>query len=413
VRGIVSVLFCHDHRFIVGPDGAVYSRGQFSEAIVARYERGFGELRIAARTKPVPSPFDSSRFNRVFTDSTRLVALPNLSNAKSLIFKDAAASRELEDVMRSVDAVVVRLPSEIGLLAGDVARRLRKPLITEVVGCAWDGLMSHSGLTARAYASLALRRMRRAVARSDWTLYVTERFLQRRYPSYGEQVSVSNVQLPPRDETLLARRLGRIRKGPLVLGMVAAMFHNEKRVDIAIRAAARAVQRGADLRLEVAGPGETAALETLAASLGLADRIRFLGALPHGEPLFSFLDGVDVYVQTSFQEGLPRALIEAMSRALPALGSDAGGTNELLDREWLHTRGDHAGLAGQLLQLRDPKLRVRLATKSFERAADFEAAVLDTRRSAFWTRFRAVHGLVAHQGRLATGLRLPLGTAMR
>jgi glycosyltransferase involved in cell wall biosynthesis len=403
MRTAMSVLFCHDHLFIVGPDEAVYSRGQFSEAIVARYERGFGELRIAAREMAVPSPFDPSRFNRVFKDHTRFVSLPDLSNPRSLVFKDADASRALEAAMRKVDAVVVRLPSEIGLMAGDIAHRLHKPLITEVVGCAWDGLMSHSGLTARAYAPLALWRMRRAVAKSDWTLYVTGQFLQRRYPSRGEQVCVSNVQLPPRDETSLARRLGRIHKAPLVLGMVAAMFHNEKRVDVAIRAMAGAVQRGAELRLEVAGPGDTAGLEALAASLDVADRVRFLGVVPHGDQLFSFLDGVDVYLQTSFQEGLPRGLIEAMSKALPALASDAGGTKELLASEWLHPRGDDERLADQLVQVEDPRLRAELATANFRRAADFQADVLDARRADFWARFRAENDPAAGQEVPATG----------
>jgi glycosyltransferase involved in cell wall biosynthesis len=389
----VSVLFCHDHRFIVGPDGAVYSRGQYSERIVSRYERAFGEMFIAGRTMPAPEPFDATQLNRVFDDSSRLMSIADLSSVKALLIGDAAARRQLERAMVEVDAVVVRLPSEIGLLASAVAGRHGKPVATEVVACARDGLTNHGGLKARAYAPLAMRRMRRAVAKSDWTLYVTERFLQRRYPSQGEEVSVSNVQLPPRDEALLGRRLERIDDGPLILGMVAAMFHDEKRVDVAIQALARAVQDGADLRLEVAGPGETEPLVSLAASLDIGDRVRFVGTLPHGESLFSFLDSVDVYIQTSFQEGLPRGLIEAMSRALPALASDAGGTGELLPGEWLHVPSEADKLARQMLTLRDPALRAKLAEENFARAADFTADKLDARREAFWRKFSAAHGI--------------------
>jgi glycosyltransferase involved in cell wall biosynthesis len=389
----VSVLFCHDHRFIVGAEGAVYSRGQYSEAIVSRYERVFGRLFIAARTMPAPDPFDRARFNRVFDDASRLLPIADLSSPRALLFGDAAARRQLEGAVADVDAVIVRLPSEIGLLAGAVARRQGKPLATEVVACVQDGLTSHGGLKARAYAPLARRRMRRAVAKSDWTLYVTERFLQHRYPSCGEEVSISNVQLPPRDETLLARRLERIHQGPLVLGMIAAMFHNEKRVDIAIEALARAVRNGTELRLEVAGPGDTEPFTSLARSLGVGDRVRFVGTLPHGEALFSFLDDVDVYVQTSFQEGLPRGLIEAMSRGLPALASDAGGTSELLTAEYLHAPGDADILARQVLRLRDPALRARLAEGNFARAADFTADKLDARRDAFWRKFSSAHGI--------------------
>jgi glycosyltransferase involved in cell wall biosynthesis len=389
----VSLLFCHDHRFIVGPDRAVYSRGQYSKDIVARYERAFGTMVIAGRVMPAPEPFDATRLNRVLDDSSRFLPIADLSSARTLLVGDAAVRRQLEQAMAEVDAVVVRLPSEVGLLAGDIARRERKPLVTEVVACVHDGLTSHGGSKARAYAPLARHRMRRAVAASDWTLYVTERFLQGRYPSRGEQVSVSNVQLPPPDAGVLSRRLDRPGQGPLVFGMVAAMFHNEKRVDVAIRAAAIAVEQGADLRLEIVGPGDAGELEALAASLGIAGRVRFLGALPHGAPLFEFLDGADVYVQTSFQEGLPRGLIEAMSRAMPALASDAGGTGELLAGEWLHSPGDEARLAAQMLGLRDPARRVALAEENLTRAGDFAADKLDARRAAFWKRFAVAHGL--------------------
>jgi glycosyltransferase involved in cell wall biosynthesis len=389
----MSVLFCHDHRFVVAADGVIYSRGQYSEAIVSRYEAVFGPMSIAGRTMPAPDPFDPTRLNRVFDGGSRFIPIANLSSPRALLFGDAAARRQLEWAIEQVDAVVVRLPSEVGLLAGNLARRQGKPVVTEVVACVRDGLASHSGVKARVYAPVAQRRTKRAVARSDWTLYVTEHFLQDRYPSRGDQVSVSNVQLPERDEALLAARLGRIQTGPLVLGMIAALFHDEKRVDVAIEAMARAIEAGADLRLEIVGPGETRSLEAIAASLGVADRVRFVGPLTHGRPLFSFLDGVDLYIQTSFQEGLPRGVIEAMSRALPALGSNVGGTNELLPREWLHTPGDVAALKGQILRLADPTLRSELARANFARAADFTPDKLDARRGAFWRRFLAAHGV--------------------
>ena len=391
----MSVLFCHDHRFIIDSDGAVFSRGPYSEAIVARYERAFGKMFIAARTMPAPHQLDRTAINLVFEDPSRFVPLPDLSSVRSLLFRDGTAQRQLEELMEGVDAVIVRLPSEIGLLAGAVARQRGKPLITEVVGCWRDSLRSHGRLGARTYAPIASWRMRRAVAMSDWTLYVTERFLQNRYPSRGERASVSNVQLPPRNDHLLPRRLDTIGSSgrPLVFGMVAAMAHNEKRVDVAIRALAEATATRADIRLRIVGAGDTSALETLAEKLDVRDRVEFLGVLPHGERLFSFLDDVDVYVQTSFQEGLPRALIEAMSRALPALASDVGGTNELLAREWLHPPGDTRTLARQLLHLHDPVLRARLAEENFARAADFEAHKLDARRLAFWKSFCASHGI--------------------
>src|SRR5204863_6889364 len=153
----LSVLFCHDHQFIIAPDGAVYSRGQFTETIVARYERVFGQMSVAALTMPVPDGFEPARFNRVFEDTSRFVSIPSLSSFKSLLLGDPVAQRCLEEAMGNVDAVVIRLPSEIGLFASTVARRMGKPLITEVVACIRDGLMSHGSVRARPYSPAAPR----------------------------------------------------------------------------------------------------------------------------------------------------------------------------------------------------------------------------------------------------------------
>jgi glycosyltransferase involved in cell wall biosynthesis len=381
----MSVLFCHDHRFIVDEAGLVYSIGQYSAQIVARYEKIFGEMRIAGRLRAPPKD-GVGRLNLLFSDRARFFALPNLSSVKALLFGDAGATQALEQAVAGADVVVVRLPSEIGLLAERIARRLNKPVIVEVVACAWDGLLSHGSLAASLYAPIAWWRMRRAVARNAHTLYVTQKFLQRRYPASGLTVCASNVQLPAADAQILERRLSFAarEKAGFTFGMIAALFHNEKRVDVAIRALADASRHRAGLRLEVVGSGDPAALKALASELGIADRVDFLGILPHGPKLFSWLDGVDVYVQTSFQEGLPRALIEALSRAAPALASEAGGTEELLAPEWRHGRGDVTRLARQMVRLCDSELQKRLAAENFARAREFAADVLDARRDAFW-----------------------------
>jgi glycosyltransferase involved in cell wall biosynthesis len=383
----VKVLFCHDHRFVIGPDGAVLSRGQFSEKIVARYEHVFETLFVAGRVSTTVEQTDTSRLNVVFRDPSRFVPIASQSSIRALLLGDSQACRCIEAAIKSVDAVIIRLPSEIGLLAGKIARHMGKPLITEVVGCVWDAARSHGGIKARVYAPLAYARMRSAVAQSDWTLYVSERFLQDRYPARGARTAVSNVNLPPRDENTLARRLARVVEAPLVVGVIATMFNNQKRVDIMIRALSAAVGHGADLKFEVVGPGDTSGLQALAAASGVGDRVRFIGALPHGEKLFGWLDSIDLYVQTSFQEGLPRALIEAMSRALPALGSNVGGTNELLPHDCLHRPGDVTTLAQQLMAMRSPVRRALCAAQNFSRAGDFVAEKLDTRRQAFWRRF--------------------------
>ena len=57
------------------------------------------------------------------------------------------------------------------------------------------------------------------------------------------------------------------------------------------------------------------------------------------------LDEADLFCTPSRTEGLPRALIEAMARGLPAMGTDVGGIRELLDRPFRAPPSDPAALA--------------------------------------------------------------------
>ncbi len=97
-------------------------------------------------------------------------------------------------------------------------------------------------------------------------------------------------------------------------------------------AAARLQTQGIYLQVSLAGNGETReALEAQAHELGIADRIVFLGNVDHAELLSSYSEGrYDAFVLPSLHEGISIALIEAMSRGLPAIATDVGGTRELL-----------------------------------------------------------------------------------
>jgi glycosyltransferase involved in cell wall biosynthesis len=121
----------------------------------------------------------------------------------------------------------------------------------------------------------------------------------------------------------------------------------------------------------VLGDGDSARWQQLAAKLGIGGIVSFEGVLPSGSAVHEWLDSIDIYVQPSFQEGLPRATIEAMSRGCPTLGSTAGGIPELLDQECLHRPGQAA----------------EQAERNFSLAGAYTKERLDTKRHVFWRAF--------------------------
>ena len=85
-----------------------------------------------------------------------------------------------------------------------------------------------------------------------------------------------------------------------------------------------------DAVLVLAGSGpDEAALRALAASLGLAPRVRFLGSVPHAD-LPAVLSAADVFVLPTASEGLANAWVEALACGTPVVTTPIPGALELL-----------------------------------------------------------------------------------
>jgi glycosyltransferase involved in cell wall biosynthesis len=71
-----------------------------------------------------------------------------------------------------------------------------------------------------------------------------------------------------------------------------------------------------------------AELRALAADLGLAGRVEFLGYVSDMPSLYA---DADLVVQSSLTEGLPNVILEAAFLEVPVLATDVGGTREIIE----------------------------------------------------------------------------------
>jgi glycosyltransferase involved in cell wall biosynthesis len=115
--------------------------------------------------------------------------------------------------------------------------------------------------------------------------------------------------------------------GPLKLGVLARLIPL-KNVESMIQATARLADMGIEVQTEIAGSGPSeSVLRGLVASLGMADRVRFLGWRMDVDRL---LASWDLLVIPSLEEGLPLSALEAMAAARPVVASRVGGLPELV-----------------------------------------------------------------------------------
>lgn len=130
-----------------------------------------------------------------------------------------------------------------------------------------------------------------------------------------------------------------------------------------------AIPQVPDALFLLAGEGpERGPLEALAAQLGIADRVRFLG---RREDVPQLLAACDVFALPSLYEGSSLAVLEAMAAGIPIVSSAIGGTDELVEdgrSGLLVAPGDARGLAAALRRvLDDPGLRESLSAHARER----------------------------------------------
>lgn len=179
----------------------------------------------------------------------------------------------------------------------------------------------------------------------------------------------------PYDRKMCRDQLGLPRDVP-VLATVGALIPRKGQ-----KFAIEALALLPDAILLLAGKGaDEAALKSMAERLGVAERVRFLGAVPHGE-LPIVLNAADVFVLPTASEGLANAWVEALACGTPVVTTPIPGAQELItDPTWgrLVPR-DGAAIAAAVQELLTAALNpevVRVGAANFS-WTDNAAALVD------------------------------------
>ncbi len=164
--------------------------------------------------------------------------------------------------------------------------------------------------------------------------------------------------------------------GSLMIGSAGRLV-KVKGVDVLLRAFKEVSKQTSRACLVVAGDGEERTkMERLAQSLDVSSKVRFLGWL---DDMKCFYNSIDLFVQSSFNEGLPLTILEAMTAGVCIVATAAGGVTDVLETEYnalLVPPGDVHALALAIQRcLGDPGLRRHLGNNAKKDAAQFRSEV--------------------------------------
>lgn len=160
--------------------------------------------------------------------------------------------------------------------------------------------------------------------------------------------------------------------GKETIGVVGRLA-GQKGIDTLLRALPAVLERRPDALLLIAGDGpDRVSLERLAAELGVAQSVLWLGALEQ-ERVFELLAALDLFAFPSRFEGFGLAVVEAMAAGLPVVATRVAGVSEIVadgETGFLTAPGDERAIAGRIVELlASPQLRRRQGEAGRARAA--------------------------------------------
>ncbi|MEB6201982.1 glycosyltransferase [Mammaliicoccus fleurettii] len=378
----MRLLWAHDHKFY-NYENKVYSKVQFGQDFWNRYLIHFEKINVVSRLYEM-------------TDNDSLnIPCYNLSSIEKVEFykakfngqilkntKDEFGKIDLKKLVYDNDRIIVRLPSTIGNLVAIEAIKQNKEFAVELVGDPWDAYINLKSIVGKMYAPIMYIKTKYIVKKASQVLYVTNEYLQNRYKNKSmKNINASNVNL--RVEKNL--NIKEYKKHTNINIGLIGYLSSYKGIDMAIKALhiLNKDQKN-NFYLNILGTGDKQKYLNLAYKYKVLDKVE-IKTLPSGAPIINWLDTMDIYIQPSKTEGLPRGLIEAMSRGLPAIGTKVGGIPELINNDYIIKKGDYKGLANKIIKLiEDNKLYSKCSKENFEKSFEYDSELLEEKRFQFY-----------------------------
>ncbi len=356
------------------------------DSFAKRYRSEFDEVEIVARLFEKDDPSAKP----VVGEGVGFTAMPGFRGPAGFL---RALPRVIKTVLKTTDrdaAYLLRIPATMPLIYSLLLRLRGIPFAVEVAADPYDGyskaaLNNHrlASFFRFVFVNFTKWQCRNAIA----SAYVTSEALQRRYPPRDSHSSFSftSIDLQPEAYVATPRGVTQFNVSVPHVVMVGNMQKNLKGHDTLLEAIALLKARGITIKASIVGFGERRAFfEQLAGELGVADQVVFMGKLQNGPEVRAVLDRADLFILPSRQEGLPRALLEAMARALPAIATRVGGTPELLADEYLLAPDRSGELADKIAALAlDPVALGRASQQNLEASRKYGAEIITQRRRQF------------------------------
>jgi len=382
-------------RLFKTPNGDVYTPVAYGYDFYKRYLNVFDEVCVLGFCDTI----DETRAEQMLKVTGNGVSVSEITYPHGewdYIRKKRRIIKEVNQIVDKSSAILLRVPETLCFIVMNRAIRKKIPFSIEVVS---DPLNLYTRATCPSKYRLVYKiwyylQLRRASYYANGTSYVTKFELQKHYPPnltkenhFTSFYTDTNISIPkdiqPR-KFPAQKKVRLIHISVLINGF--AKGHKE-----AIECLSKLIDNGINAELVLVGEGELdkANIEFIDKN-NLKDYIHFTGKLKTKQ-VIEELDKADIFLFPSYNEGLPRVVIEAMSRALPVIATDIPGHRELLDKEFLAPVKDSQALFNIAKKMiNNPDYYEMASQRNIEKAREYDIEIIEKKRNDFYKKLYVI-----------------------
>lgn len=376
------VNFVTEAVFDIDADGNIWAMAGFGDDLWSELLETFDAVRILARCRRVSS---SELTVPITAPEVELVALPYYHGPMQFLVHSPKILWHLKITLKLEGVFLLRLPGTFGSFLSEILRYNKKLYGVQLVGDPYEVLsLNGQNFFYRIIRYLLTSLTKRAVMGASSVNYVTKYTLQKRYPANtnAKTFAFSDIKIDSNWNKIARVRNISDNCRLFLCGSLAQLY---KGADLLIDVVALLRDQGVRVHAVIAGDGfYRSQLESQARDRDLSKDVQFLGTISEVD-VREELSRADIFVMPSRTEGMPRALIEAMSAGLPAVGTNVGGIVELLDESYRFDVDNVEQFSKILIQLiSDKDVYREQSIRNLEFSKQFSYGNLQSLRKSFY-----------------------------
>lgn len=392
----MKLLLVADSHYYIDKKGDTYVESVFDYSFFSRYLDTFDSVWAIVRAEKVDTA--PTKCKLASGDNVHFLTIPPTRGIKEYIKSYTKTKRLVKKYIADFDCAIFRIPGVVANLVCKQYMKTGKKYAVEVVVDPWEN-----------FSKGTMKSPLRPIIRRDWTdfvkkacmdaigvSYVTERYLQEKYPCKAMQnetgyftASYSSVELP---DNSFGEFKSYTCKDEYVISHVANSFSGYGKGHMTlIRTIKRLKEKGYDnISINFIGDGpKLSEFKEYAQSLGIGDSVHFLGRLPNGAEVRKRIAESDMFVFPTRAEGLPRVILEAMAEGLPVVASPVCGIPEIIDSEYLVEYDDIDGYADAIIRfIEHPDLMTEISKRNIAVAKRYSSSILQEKRRNFYNELK-------------------------